>query len=59
VKITSIGGELVYATLAKGGQAVWDGRDKQGSKVATGIYLVFSSNPDGSQTEVSKLLFIH
>jgi ligand-binding sensor domain-containing protein len=59
VKITHIDGSLVYETVSDGGQAVWDGRDKNGSRVATGVYLVFCSNPDGSSKAVSKILFIH
>jgi hypothetical protein len=46
VKITDINGRLVYETRALGGQAIWDGRDYQGKRVHTGVYLVFSaSNP--------------
>ncbi|MEZ4984082.1 MAG: FlgD immunoglobulin-like domain containing protein [Saprospiraceae bacterium] len=65
VKITDANGKLVYETQALGGQAVWDGRDYNGRKVQTGVYLVFSStnpqegnvaNPDGA---VAKILFIN
>ena len=59
VKITDISGNLVYETVSLGGQAVWDGRNFRGRRVQTGIYLVFISSPDGSETHVSKLLFIH
>ena len=46
VKITDINGRLVYETRALGGQAIWDGRDYQGRKVHSGVYLVFSAtNP--------------
>ena len=58
VKITDISGGLVYQTTALGGQAVWNGKKFNGDKVNTGVYLVFSSNADGSETLVSKILFI-
>ncbi len=59
VKITDISGNLVYETVSLGGQAIWDGRNSRGRRVQTGIYLVFLSNPDGTETHVTKLMFIH
>jgi ligand-binding sensor domain-containing protein len=59
VKITDISGNLVYETKAQGGQAVWNGRNFDGDRVYTGVYLVFCTNDDGSKTYVTKLLFIH
>ena len=43
VKITDVGGQLVYETQANGGQAIWDGNDFTGNRVASGVYLVFSN----------------
>lgn len=59
VKITDISGNLVFETVSMGGLAMWDGRNYRGHRVHTGIYLVFISNSDGSQTHISKLMFIH
>ncbi len=59
IKITDIAGNLVYETIAEGGQAIWDGKDLFGRRPATGVYLVFSSNTDGSQTEVTKIFFVN
>lgn len=58
VKITDITGRLVYQTQAQGSTAVWNGRDYTGRKAATGIYLIFSSNDEGTETLVSKIAFI-
>ncbi len=58
VKITDISGNLVYETVSLGGQAIWDGRDFRGRRVHTGIYMVFISSPDGSQSHVTKLMYI-
>lgn len=58
VKITDINGNLVYETVAKGGQATWNGKDFSGRPVGSGVYLIFLTNEDGSKTHVEKLLFI-
>jgi hypothetical protein len=58
VKITDISGNLVYETTAEGGQATWDGKNFDGKRSSTGVYLVFCTNDDGSKTYISKLLFI-
>jgi len=58
VKITDISGNLVYETIARGGQATWDGKNLSGHKVSTGVYLIFMTNEDGSKTHVGKLLFL-
>lgn len=58
VKITDISGNLVYETQSLGGEATWDGKNLNGHRVATGVYLIFCSDSKGEQTAVSKLLFI-
>jgi hypothetical protein len=58
VTITDIAGNVVYATTAKGGMATWDGKNFDGKKVATGVYLAFCTNDDGSQTKVLKILIV-
>ena len=59
VKITDVTGNLVFQTVAEGGQAIWNGKDFKNQKVNTGVYLVFASNSDGLETVVSKILFIN
>ena len=59
VKITDISGNLIYETVAEGGQAIWNGKNFNGKKAHTGVYLVFCTNDDGSKTEVTKILFIN
>jgi hypothetical protein len=51
----------VYETKAQGGQAVWDGRDYNGVRAATGVYLVFSANENtslGVEALVTKILMV-
>ena len=62
VKITDIGGKLVYETTALGGQAIWDGRDYNGRKAVSGVYLVFSSSTesfDNPDSYVTKILLMN
>ncbi|MCH8319009.1 MAG: hypothetical protein IIA88_11045, partial [Bacteroidetes bacterium] len=59
VKITDISGTLIYETIAEGGQAIWNGKNFNGEKAHTGVYLVFASNEDGSETIVTKILVIN
>jgi hypothetical protein len=59
VKITDIGGNLVFETESLGGQAIWDGTNFRGERVATGVYMVYLASPDGAFSHVTKLLFIH
>ncbi|HOE04499.1 MAG TPA: two-component regulator propeller domain-containing protein [Bacteroidales bacterium] len=59
VKITDISGNLVTEMKSLGGQAVWDGNDVNGNRVASGVYLVFSANEDGSKKNITKILFLN
>jgi hypothetical protein len=59
IKITDISGNLVYETIANGTTATWDGRSLNGKKAQSGVYLVFISNSDGSETEITKILFLN
>lgn len=59
VTITDIYGTLIYKTRAMGGQAVWNCLDMSGDRPATGVYLVFVTNDDGSVTKSAKLMFYH
>ncbi len=59
VKITDIGGNIVFETTSLGGQAIWDGRSFSGNRVHTGVYMVFCTDEDGSNTHVTKLLVIN
>ncbi|HTL82126.1 MAG TPA: two-component regulator propeller domain-containing protein [Bacteroidia bacterium] len=59
VKITDVRGQLVYETTALGGQAIWPGTNFKGERAASGVYLVFASNEDGTQKIVTKILFIN
>lgn len=59
VKITDVSGSLVFETTALGGQAIWYGKDSNGNRVKSGVYLAFCSNTDGTKTFITKILFLN
>ena len=58
IKITDIDGNLVFEGFAKGGQAIWNGKNKKGDRVSTGVYIVFSTDINGLERIASKILFV-
>jgi len=59
IRITDVAGNLVFNTKALGGQAIWNGKNGRGERVASGVYLVFAANSEGNKTYVTKILFIN
>ncbi|MBS1689756.1 MAG: T9SS type A sorting domain-containing protein, partial [Bacteroidetes bacterium] len=58
VRITDVSGQLIYRTTALGGQAVWNGLDYTGHRPQSGVYLIFVTNSDGTQTYSGKMVFL-
>lgn len=60
VKITDSMGNLVYSGRSTGGMFVWDGLNSDGSRVNTGVYYVFASQNENSESSgcVTKILVI-
>ena len=54
-----MGGNLVFETESLGGQAIWNGTNFNGERVATGVYIIYLSSADGELSHVTKVLFIH
>lgn len=59
VKITDIEGNLVFETVAEGGQAIWSGRRFDGQRVKSGVYLAYITDDLGANTEVTKILVVN
>jgi len=59
VKIADMGGNLVFETESLGGQAIWDGNNFNGERVATGVYMIYLNSANGEFSHVTKVLFIH
>jgi hypothetical protein len=56
VKIAELNGKLVYQTRSLGGQAIWDGKQYNGQKVASGVYLVIVRDDSGTEKLVTKIV---
>ncbi len=58
VKITDIGGRLIWQAQANGGTAVWNARQSNGDRVSSGVYLVFATSEDGTERHVGKIAIV-
>jgi hypothetical protein len=58
VKITELNGKLVFETRSLGGQAVWNGRNIQGTRVSSGVYLIYVSEEFNQYQVAGKVVFI-
>ena len=58
VKITDVAGNIVFETVAEGGQARWDGRTLDGTQVATGVYMAYITDDLAEKTTVTKILVV-
>jgi ligand-binding sensor domain-containing protein len=58
IKITDIGGNLVYETTSEGGTIEWDTTAFGKYKVASGVYMIFVASEDGSETTVKKVMIV-
>ena len=57
--ITDVSGSLVFSGRAEGGQAIWDGNNFNGRRAQSGVYLVFVTDNSGTETLVTKILFMN
>jgi ligand-binding sensor domain-containing protein len=58
VKILSVNGQLVAQGRSNGGTFTWNGRDRQGRRVASGVYMVTTATSDGKKGTVCKIAVI-
>ena len=59
VKILSVSGQLVAQGRSNGGTFTWNGRDRQGQRVASGVYMVATATSEGKKGVVCKIAVIH
>jgi len=59
VKITDIEGNLIFETIAEGGQAIWNGRNFSGEKARSGVYIAYVTDDLGTNTAVTKILIVN
>ena len=58
VKITELNGRLVFQTRVLGGQAIWNGKNYNGKRIASGSYLVLVGVEGGKSSVAGKIFFI-
>ena len=59
VKITTVNGALVAEGRSNGGMFNWDCCNKQGKRVASGVYMVITATSDGKKGTVAKIAVIN
>ena len=59
IKIVSSNGALIAEGQSNGGIFTWDGCDKDGKRVASGVYMVISATNDGNKGTVCKIAVIN
>ncbi len=58
VKITNAAGVLINEGRSNGGTYTWNGRDKKGHRVASGVYSVMTATSSGKKGTVCKIAII-
>ncbi len=56
VKITDISGTLIFQGAANGTQMIWNGLGYDGARAKSGVYLVFTSDNNGKERRVARIL---
>ena len=59
VKITTATGAIVAEGRSNGGMFNWDCRNKQGKRVASGVYMIITATSDGRKGTVGKIAVIN
>ena len=62
VKIADAAGNVYYQAMSEGGMITWDGCDRSGNRVKTGVYYVFASSGASGQSSsgaVTKILVVN
>lgn len=58
VKICSSTGQLVWKGTSNGGTCTWNGCNRQGKRVASGVYHIIANNAEGKKAVVTRLVII-
>lgn len=62
VKIADAAGNVFFQGTSEGGMITWDGCDRSGNRVKTGVYYVFASSGDNGESSkgvVTKILVVN
>ena len=58
VKIVNVAGELVFEGTSVGGQFTWNGCNRSGKRVPSGVYFVLASDQNAKEGVVTKIVMI-
>ncbi len=58
IKITELNGRLVHQGRSQGTQFTWNGRDYNGRKISSGVYLVMAREGVSGEKLVTKIVYI-
>ncbi len=58
VKITDEFGGMIHELKSTGGSAIWNGKNYNGGKAKSGMYLVFTADKDGTKNFVGKFAIV-
>ena len=59
VKILTVDGRLVYQGRSNGGTFTWNGCDRSGRRVASGVYMIATATKEGKTGVVAKIAMVH
>lgn len=59
VKVTDVAGNLIFKTTSNGGTATWDGNRVDGSRVESGVYLIWTATNEGTSRKVGKVVVVN
>lgn len=59
IKITELNGRLIYQGRSQGTQFTWNGRDYNGRKISSGVYLVMAKEGVSGEKLVTKIVYIN
>ncbi len=58
VKISDVAGNIVFETTSTGSTALWNMRDFNNKRVETGVYMIYASSFDGTNTVAAKIFVV-
>ena len=56
VKVTTVGGQLIYKGTSVGGTFTWNGRTNAGKRVSSGMYYIIGYDEKGNKAATTKVL---
>lgn len=59
IKIVTSSGQLIAEGRSNGGSFTWNGCDREGKRVASGVYMVMSSTQEGKKGTVCKIAVVN